>query len=387
MFQSFTNWHQNWHTSVMILRLNRYRTRLLTTNMPFIGFSILCLLISTIAISSDLEKKGDGKLFESSKPLDLIIQLDMRKVLEDKSEDPQYDPALLVQKIDDQTIQIYNIKIKARGNTRRVGNICEFPPLKINLKKKETKNTLFEGQDKIKMVTHCNNSDDYQNYALMEYLAYKTYNSLTEYSYNVRLVNVLYKDTKQNYPDIQKSGFLIEDDDLLAQRIGGTVTDKRIWSPDSCEEKSFDIFSLFQFMIGNTDWWVHTRHNVDLISLENKELIPIPFDFDGAGIINTPYAIPSKQLPIVKVRDRFFKGSCRNIINYQETVDLFNSKQDVIISLIENADFLDRKIKRQSINYVEDFYKIINNEGRFTKYMSQTCDYFQTSIESSHLNY
>ena len=352
--------------------------------MPFIRIAILLqLFIPTLSLSVDLDKKDSGRLFESSKPLDLIIQLDMKKVLEDKSKDPQYIPALMVQKTDAKSIQIFDIKIRSRGNTRRVANICEFPPLKINFQKESIRNTIFEGQDKIKMVTHCNNSKEFQNYALLEYLAYKTYNSITKYSYRVRLVNVLYKDTEQNYSDIQRLGFLIEADDLLAKRIGGEVTDKRIWSTDSCEEKSFDIFSLFQFMIGNTDWWVHTRHNVDLISLDNNELIPIPFDFDGAGIINIPYAKPSKQLPIVKVRDRFFKGSCKSVTNYQEAVDLFNSKRDEILSIIEYAEFLDRTSKRQAIRYVQGFYTLINDEKRFAEYIRQTCDYLQTSLGAS----
>jgi hypothetical protein len=58
-------------------------------------------------------------------------------------------------------------------------------------------------------------------------------------------------------------------------------------------------------MIGNTDWWIHRRHNVDLVELADGSLVPIPFDFDYAGIINTPYAIPSPSMPIKSVEDRF----------------------------------------------------------------------------------
>ncbi|MCG8309899.1 MAG: hypothetical protein MI975_21055, partial [Cytophagales bacterium] len=318
-------------------------------------------------------------LFGESDPLELILYLDMQEVLNDKSDEPLYSPAFLIRKIDHESIRAFNIKVKARGKTRRTANICEFPPLKINFEKKSTEHTVFEGQDKVKLVTHCNESDDYQNYALLEYLAYRTYNTLTDYSYRVRLVNVTYKDIRQNHPDIVKSGFLIEDDAQLADRIGGEVTDKKIWSPDSCNQKAFDVFSLFQFMIGNTDWWVHTRHNVDLISLDDKELIPVPFDFDGAGIISTPYAMPSTKLPISRVKDRFFKGACRTIGNYEETLMLFNQKRSAIETLLENAKFLGKKYKKSAIKYVEDFYAIINNEEEFKKYLGETCDYLHTS--------
>lgn len=339
----------------------------------------LLLLLPPLCFASD-KNTNANRLFSNAEPIELILQMDMDKVLNDKSKEPEYSPGFLIHKIDEKNIQTFNIKIRARGKTRRISNICEFPPIKINFEKKSTRNTIFEGQDKIKMVTHCNESDDYQNYALLEYLSYKTYNTLTDYSYRVRLVNVVYRDIKQHYPDIEKSGFLIEDDDLMAKRMNASISDKRIWSPDSCDRVATDIFSLFQFMIGNTDWWIHTRHNVDLISLDDQKLIPIPFDFDGAGIINTPYAMPSPQLPIVRVRDRFFKSTCRTMeySDYKETIELFNQKKNAIYSLLDQATFLDKKFKRSSERYLNSFYEIINDPEKFSKYISQNCEYVNT---------
>lgn len=362
----------------MLLRISLYRPRKQPIKMIRLIIAIALILFPFIGISSELDKTNS--LFSSTTPIEIILQMDMEKVFNDKGKDPQYSPALLIQKIDEKNIQIFNIKIKARGNTRRISNICEFPPLKINFEKKSTKNTVFDGQDKVKIVTHCNESDEYQNYALLEYLSYKTYNTLTDYSYRVRIVNVVYKDIRQNYPDIIKSGFMIEDDDILAKRVGGKISDKRIWSPDSCENKAVEIFSLFQFMIGNTDWWIHTRHNVDLISLSDESLIPIPFDFDGAGIINTPYAMPSRQLPIITVKDRFFKSTCKtlNYYDYEETINQFNLKKDMILSMLDNALFLDKKYRKRAKNYIDDFYDIINDADKFGKYISQNCDFVNT---------
>jgi len=361
----------------MLLYIHSYRQKQLTTKMNLLSATLLLVLLPVLGFASDKNTAGNNRLFSTTEPIELILQMDIHKVLTDKSDDPIYSPAFLIQKIDDKDIQTFNIKIKARGNTRRIADICEFPPIKINFAKKSTENTVFEGQDKIKMVTHCNESEEYQNYALLEYLAYKTYNTLTDYSYRVRMVNVTYKDIKQNYPDIEKSGFLIEDDDIMADRVKGIISDKKIWSPDSCDQKATDVFSLFQFMIGNTDWWIHTRHNVDLISLNNNTLIPIPFDFDGAGIINTPYAIPSPQLPIFRVRDRFFKSSCRTLDyeDYKETVEQFNLRKIDILSMLEEATFLDRKYRKSSERYVNDFYEIINDPEKFSIYISQNCDY------------
>lgn len=346
----------------------------LTTITLFTKTILLLVIIPFISNAGDKNDAVSNILFNNSEPIELILQMDMQKVLNDKSEDPEYSPAFLIQKLGDNKIQTFNIKIKARGRTRRISDICEFPPLKLNFEKKSVKNTIFEGQDKIKMVTHCRESEEYQNYALMEFLAYKAYNTITDNSYRVRMVNVTYRDIRQKYPDIEKTGFFIEDDDILAKRIGGSITDQRIWSPDSCHQKAVDVFSLFQFMIGNTDWWIHTRHNVDIVKLKNNGLIPIPFDFDCAGMINPPYAMPSPQLPIIHVKDRFFKGPCHTAIYYDETIKMYNLKKSAILSMLESASYLDKKHRKLSQKYCENFYNIINDPDEFSKYLIQTCE-------------
>ena len=375
----------------MILRISLYLPIQPTTIMLRLSTTILLALLPIFSFAQDTKNANPNRLFSSAVPIEITLQMDMQKVLNDTSEDPQYSAARLIQKFDDNKIQVFDIKIKSRGNTRRINSVCEFPPIKLNFKKESTLNTVFEGQDKLKMVTHCQESDDYQNYAMLEYAAYKTYNQLTDYSYRVRLVNIIYQDTEQYYNDIHKAGFLIEDEDFLAERIGGTITERRIWSPDSCEQKTVDLLSLFQFMIGNTDWWIHTRHNIDIVSLRSNELIPIPFDFDYSGIINAPYAIPSQQLPIRSVRERFFKGSCKSYTEYEKTIDLFNNKKSSIFSLIENADFLDNRFKRISTKYIEDFYEIINDQSKFSKYLNKTCEFLnkppdRASVENNNKN-
>lgn len=334
---------------------------------------ILLLMSNLISFGDEPGNKLTSPLFSATDPINLVLEMDMEKVLNDKSDDPEYNPAFLIQKLSDGNIHAFNIKIKARGNTRRIKEVCEFPPLKLNFIKNETTNTVFDGQDKIKMVTHCMENEEYENYAVLEYLAYKTYNTLTDHSYQVRLVHITYRDIRQKYDDIVKTGFLIEDEELMAARIGGTISDKKIWSADSCNQASVDLFSLFQFMIGNTDWWIHKRHNVDIVNI-NDELFPVPYDFDYAGIVNPPYAIPSPSLPIEHVKDRFFKGSCKTMAGYQDVIARFNTKKSEIIGLIEEANVGNKKFKKSAVKYIESFYAIINDTDNFSYFINQTCE-------------
>jgi len=342
-------------------------------------------LWTAIGVCHSETPSAPTELFSNENPLELVIEMDIKRIIEDKSEHPEYSEALLIDRTDKEKNQFFNIKIKPRGRTRRVSSICEFPPLKLNFKKKSTIHSEFEGQDKIKLFSHCQESEQYQNYAMMEYLIYKTYNILTNHSYRVRLINITYRDTEKNFADIERKGYLMEDDELMAKRLNGHISDKTIWNSDSCEQKTVDILSMFQFMIGNTDWWIHTRHNIDLVSLFDETLIPIPFDFDYAGIINTPYAIPSSELPINRVKDRFFKGPCKStdIQYYQYVIDIFNEKQPEIQAQYRNAEYLSNWNKRSFQRYIDDFYEIINNRVEFEMALEESCIFFNTAPSSA----
>ena len=47
----------------------------------------------------------------------------------------------------------HEIKVRVRGKSRL--EFCHFPPLRLNFKKGAVAGTVFEGQDKLKLVTHC----------------------------------------------------------------------------------------------------------------------------------------------------------------------------------------------------------------------------------------
>ena len=323
------------------------------------AFAVTALL----TIYSHISIAKEGSLFKEDKPLELILEADLVAIMNDKSEEPEYTPALLIQKHDNNQINMFEVKVKARGHTRRVTNLCDFPPLKLNFKKNHLANTIFEGQDKLKFVSKCRDEQDYQNYVLQEYLIYKTYSLLTEESYRTRLVNITIKDIKLRVPTMTMTGFFIEDDDALAQRLDFKKYEPLVYSQDSCDEASLDRLSMFQYMIGNTDWYINTKHNTDIFEVKsNNALIPVPFDFDFAGVINTVYALPSKEVPITQVRQRYFKGSCREEDAYDQTISLFNDKKEDIYTLYNSFELLPKSIIKKSLKYYTRFYEIINDE-------------------------
>ncbi len=110
-------------------------------------------------------------LFEGEEILDLTLAMDVKAVTRDKSDDRPDRPATLSYLDDAGNTTSLDVGVKTRGHFRLHSLNCRVPPLRLNFKKKQVKNTVFAGQDKIKLVTHCKNA--YEPFILQEYLAYK----------------------------------------------------------------------------------------------------------------------------------------------------------------------------------------------------------------------
>ena len=46
----------------------------------------------------------------------------------------------------------------------------------------------------------------------------------------------------------------------------------------------------------------------------------VPYDFDHAGIVSTPYALPAEELHMSSVRQRRYRGYCVQDLNVFEPV-------------------------------------------------------------------
>ncbi len=311
-------------------------------------------------------------LFDSSDPLQVTIISDFKNLVKHKNEQPAYQPAKLI--LNNDTANVFSIRIKPRGFSRRTYDFCNFPPILLNFKKKDVENTLFENQNKLKLVTYCKNSNANEDFVLQEYLIYKVYNLLTDYSFKVRLAEVTYQDSDDKQKAITRYGFFIESDDNMAQRNNSIVTKIKLANHDRCDQPSIDRFTMFQFMIGNTDWWVENFHNVTLIQPKDKAPVPVPYDFDFSGAVNTPYAKPDPKLSITSVRERFFRGYCRIPGTYENVAAYFNSRKDSIYDLYRNFKYFDSRQAELAMKYYDGFYDIIDDPKQLMKKINMACE-------------
>ncbi|MDX2443010.1 MAG: hypothetical protein QNK30_04330 [Bacteroidales bacterium] len=314
----------------------------------------------------------DWLLFEEVEPLRLSLAFD-RKLFRKNTIKEEYQPAVLSVHLPDTVID-RDIRIRARGITRKT--ICTFPPIKLNLKEADLGDTQLKHQSTLKMVTHCKNSNMYQKYIFKEYLVYKLYNLLTDYSLKVRLVQIDYIDTGPKQKVITKYGFLIEHIDALARRMDCEEVENEYLPQKNMNKEIMPLLCVFQYMMGNTDWSLAGLHNIKVIQSKNPtdfEPYPIPYDFDYAGFVDTEYAIPAEGLGLDSVKDRYYRCICFEESSIFESVDLIASKKDAMFKLIEDFEYLTKNEKAFLTKYLNDYFEPMENDKVIRRDLIDPC--------------
>jgi hypothetical protein len=312
-------------------------------------------------------------LFEKEEPLQLTIESNFRKLRKNKNKD-EYQEALLHYQLNDSILIKRKIKIKARGELRK--RICYFPPIKVNLKKTKFYVNDIKELEKLKMVTKCKGSKTYETYLLKEYLVYKIYNLFTEMSFKSRLLKVKYIDTGRKNRSQETYAFLIEEPDKMALRNNAGLARQKNLGQTSMDSSQMDLVAVFEYMIGNTDWSIPNQHNMKLIKvldINKPAPYPVPYDFDYSGLVDAEYAIPTEKLNIESVRDRLFLGYCRTNEEYQETINIFLEKEQAVYDLINDVEYLGSRDKKEMVDYLEEFYRLIRKPGSAQKLFKRTC--------------
>ena len=288
------------------------------------------LLIAGVAESS--LASGVDSLFRSDKILKLELRSDFSAIQIDRVESPEeHDGELIYHSPDGKKIR-FTVKVSARGNFRRDPENCNFPPLRLNFKKSEVKNSIFDNQDKLKLVTPCQFEED----VLEEYAIYKMYNLVTDSSFRVRLALISYFDTGKGKKIFERFSFFIEDKDHLAERIGA-FEDKRIIPPYKLENENFKYLPVFQYMIGQKDWFITTSHNIVIMQPNDTTLAPyaIPYDFDFSALVNAEYSLAEGVPNSIGTNRRVYLGPCRSPSEFDEIFNLFRRLRPEFESVIK----------------------------------------------------
>jgi len=345
--------------------------------------TMFAILISSVLInSSTYAAKGDKppKLFSDNTEMEITLSGPWRTIKRNIKDDRLYPAQLTYTNANGEQSTI-DVQVAPRGLTRRF-KTCKFPPLKVHFDKEKMKGTEFRGNKSLKLVTYCHVNRKYEQYYIKEYLVYRIFNLITEYSFRVRPLMITYVDSERENDSITRFSFLIEDADEVADRHNlekltiGSVPHKKL---DPVETSNV---TLFQYMIGNLDWAAtggpdkdKCCHNAKIIA-KDLNAVPkyvIPYDFDSTGLVNAHYAAPPNELRVRNIRQRLFRGFCAQNQTLEQAVERFREKKPEILALFEENPHLNNKSKSKAVDYIEDFYAVINDPKRYKKEITDKC--------------
>lgn len=337
---------------------------------------------SSVPVSKAPGDSVSAPLFASSETLTLSLALPLRDLLRMRDRDArEWLDATLTYADAAGGEKAINMRVRTRGRFR-LGE-CQFPPIQLDFRRPEVLGTLFEGQNRLKLVTHCQDRrDEYEQFVLQEYLIYRMYNLFTEKSFRVRLARIRYSDSQSDRAPVERYGFLIEDEGAMARRNGWEILDQfPIVPPDDQDQATLHLVNVFQFMVGNSDWSAikappgeqQCCHNVVIIGSTTPPVFGVPYDFDWTGLINAPYAKPAPNLGIRSVRQRVYRGFCGPEGELERAVERFREQRDAIYALIDQQEGLTDRKKMDTRRYLEEFYKILDDPRQVERQIARQC--------------
>ena len=314
-------------------------------------------------------------LFQSSVPLafTLAANFDAVNADRDTNSTKTYPASLTVAGENGEALAI-PVTLRTRGHLRLDVRTCAFPPLSIGFPKNETQGTLFDGQAELDLITHCQDDDDYDQYVLKEYLAYRLYNLVTPRSLRVRLAQATYVDSRKGRKVASRYAVFIENKDDLAHRLEGRALAFPHTVFNNYDGDALTLAMVFEYMIGNTDYSIWGLHNVRQVQTRFRPLYPIIWDFDGSGLVSAPYVAPDARLGIPSARVRVYRGPCRTLEAFEPTFAAFRAKEAESMALVNSLPGLRPYYREQAAQFLTEFYRMLRSKEDLKKAFVDRCN-------------
>jgi hypothetical protein len=202
---------------------------------------------------------------------------------------------------------------------------------------------------------------------------YRMYNLLTPRSFRARVAKVTYLDAVTGKLVAEEDGLFIEDDDDVAKRMEGRIIDLDAAVFARFDQETLTLMTLFEYMIGNTDFSILAAHNVVLVQTQDVRRYTVPYDFDYSGLAESGYAAVGRGLPITHVRDRLYRGPCRTAAEWQPYLDKMKAAKPELLGVLDAVIGLSQSYRRSAKGYLEDFYRTIESPYNTKKALIDPC--------------
>ncbi len=264
-------------------------------------------------------------------------------------------------------------KVRTRGNMRL--QICSLPPLKVKFEKSDLATYQLSPLNELDLVQPCHESDQYYQYILKEYLAYKLWELVSPDYFRTQLVQIHYINPDGTDAHDPSYGFFVEHTEELVERLGGRKNKIPVISNNAVDRQPMLRVALFEFMIGNTDWFIQNRHNLEFVVIPGHPLlVPIPYDFDYSGLVGATYAAHHESLKLTSIASRYYQGWCFPEEEVEKALDMFRDQKDNMLAMPYRIQGLSQKSADQARAYLAAFFEIIENPRKLNNLIIAHCD-------------
>ena len=316
-----------------------------------------------------------GPLFADASPLQITIQGPVGEISSNRQNESGRPGTLI------SGAEQLQIALAPRGLNRRDPETCAFPPLRVDFVSPPPATSLFTGQRRLKLVTHCQRSESHQQHVLLEYALYPMFNLLTPVSFRARLAKIDYRDPSGRSLT-SRVGFFLEDISDVARRNGMArfPFGDRI-STSALAPREAALAALFEYMIGNLDWSMRAGpagegccHNFRLLTKSGSSAaVPVPYDFDHSGLVNAPYATPPAELNVSSVRVRQYRGYCAHNAEALAAAREIRAKQPQLLGVLSSVPGLSAQTANRARSYLDEFFRQIADDRTVQSRILKTC--------------
>lgn len=298
--------------------------------------------------------------FERIDPVRFTLTLDINLLKRDTADEAPTRDAMVAFRDSAGGMVTMPVRVRTYGRWRLTH--CDFPPLRITFPDSQPAGSPFVGLPRARLVSFCKDHPAYEQYILQELQLYRVYQLLTPYGHTPRALHVTYVDAPSRRTRTTRYAFFIDEREAVASRMQSALLRARGAVASDLEPFHRTLMGVFQYLIGNTDFLVAELHNAYLLGTAQGETIPVPYDFDYAGAVNTVYAAPNPILGIRSVRQRHFRGFCADSVTFARVFALFNEKRPAISALYDDpvGKLLRLDVATDTKRYFDEFYRTIN---------------------------
>lgn len=329
-----------------------------TLVLVLLGYFSSVFTTTSLVFSQAPAKKSSAFEFIAQKEGAAVqLELDLTELLNNKKTNNYFPAGLTLE--DGTTIAL---EVRARGKFRR--RIADVPPLKLKFAKKDMRALGLDTLNEVRLVLPCSFTPEDEARLLREYIAYRMYERLSQYHVKARLIHLTLRDNHVESSKPTVWAILLEHDEEIAVRLNGAVEKNFGVTADSLDTPTAALNAVFQYMIGNTDWSIEDARNVyQLRPASGGKIIPIPYDFDFSGLVDAPYASPTKESGLSNVRERALMATGIPASAIQTALEILKSAESDLLSICKISQ-LNPDHSKQVEGYLASFFTAIKVPGK-----------------------